>query len=448
MYELKTKKHRFSYTQIIALSFIGVILVGAFLLCLPISSTTREWPPPLDAVFTATSATCVTGLIVYDTFTHWSLFGQVVILVLIQIGGLGFMTIMSLFAIVTHKHISLHKRRLIMQSTGNIQLGGVLTLVHKIIIGTVIFETAGAIILAFRFCPEMGFGEGLFNAFFHSISAFCNAGFDLMGKYEQFSSFTHFRSDIVVQGVLMLLIIIGGIGFFVWSDILKCGRHVSQYTLHTKMVLSTTFVLVFGGGALFFFLEKDGALAGLPLGEQLMGALFQSVTTRTAGFNNIDQSSLTSGGVLSIVFMLIGGSPGSTAGGIKTTTILVVLLNAIAAIRGRDDSVIFKKRISDDTVRQANAITAIYIMAVIAATIVIMALESVGLEQALFETSSAIGTVGVTMGMTPTTCAASRIILALLMFIGRVGGLSFVLVFSTERANPDIQRPTEKVMVG
>lgn len=446
--KFKLKKIKLSNTKIIVLSFIFVIFIGTFLLCLPASSASGDWTSPIDAAFTATSATCVTGLVVYDTFTHWSLFGKFVILALIQVGGLGFMTLITLVALVTHKHLSLHKRQLIMQSTGNNYLSGVMTLVKKIFFGTVIFESAGTILLAFRFCPMMGFWEGLFNALFHSISAFCNAGFDLMGKYEQFSSFTLFRDDLLVQGVLMSLIIIGGIGFFVWSDIMKCGKHFKQYSLHTKMVLVSTVFLLLVGWIGFFFLEIDGALAEYPLNEQILGALFQSVTTRTAGFNTIDQSELTGGGVLSIVLMLIGGSPGSTAGGIKTVTVLVTLLSAIATVSGREHATIFKKRISPETVQQATAITAIYIVLVIISTIAIMKLEAIDLEQALFETSSAIGTVGITMGMTPTICAASKIILMLLMFIGRVGGLSFVIAFSTEKVKPDIQRPTEKVMIG
>lgn len=444
----KLKKFKLSNRKLIVLSFIAVITVGAVLLCLPIASASGEWTPPLDAFFTATSATCITGLVVYDTYTHWSLFGKFVILALIQIGGLGFMTIISLFSIVTNKHLSLHKRQLIMQSAGNIQLSGAMSLVRKVLLGTLLFEGAGTLLLSFRFCPMMGFWEGLFNAFFHSVSAFCNAGYDLMGKYEPFSSLTVFRDDFFVQAVIMALIVIGGIGFFVWSDILKCGRRIKQYTLYTKMVLISTAFLLLVGWIGFFILEIDGALAEYPLNEQILGALFQSVTTRTAGFNTVDQSELTGGGILSIVWMLIGGSPGSTAGGIKNVTVFVILLSAVATVSGRDSCTIFKKRISDDTVRQAYAITIIYIVLLIISTIIVMDLEMLPFEEALFETSAAISTVGLTMGNTPTVCTTTKIILMLLMLIGRVGGLSFVLAFSAEKAKPDIQRPTEKVMIG
>ena len=358
------------------------------------------------------------------------------------------MTILSLFALVANKHLSLHKRQLIMQSAGNIQLSGVTSLIQKILIGTIIFEGIGTILLAFRFCPMMGFGEGLFNAFFHAVSAFCNAGFDLMGKYEAFSSLTLFYDDLFVQIVVMSLIIIGGIGFFVWSDVLKCGKHFKQYTLYTKMVLISSSFLLIVGWISFFFLEYDGALEGLTFNEKILASLFQSVTTRTAGFNTIDQSHLRGGGVLSIIWMLIGGSPGSTAGGIKNVTIFITIMSAIATISGKDSCTIFKKRVSDETVRQASAVTTIYIALLCIATIIIMKLETLEFEQALFETSAAITTVGLSMGMIQTAGTMTKILVMLLMFIGRVGGLSFILAFSAEKAKPDIQRPTEKVLIG
>lgn len=448
-YALKIKRRKFSYTQLIVLSFLGVMLVGAFILCLPISSAAREWTDPLDAFFTATSATCITGLAVLDTYTHWSLFGQIVILLLIQIGGLGFMTIMTLFAFITHRRISLHQRKMLMQSAGNYQLDGVMSLIKKILIGTGIFEGAGALLLAFRFIPLMGFWEGLYNAIFHSVSAFCNAGFDLMGKYGQFSSLTTFRDDPYVQIIIMSLIVIGGVGFFVWSDLLKCKFHMKKYTLHTKIVLTTTVFLLVTGALGFFFLEKDASMADLPLWERILASVFQSVTTRTAGFNTVDQMALSEGGsMLSIVLMLIGGSPGSTAGGMKTTTTLIVFLNIIATMRNRDDIHVFKKRIHDETVKQAAAIAGIYMILAIAVSAIIVAYEPVDLEHVLFEVSSAIGTVGITMGITTMLSSFSHILLMVLMFVGRVGGLTFALAFSTESMVADIQRPRERVLVG
>ncbi len=446
---LRIKKRKLGYTQLIVLSFLGVIIVGALILCLPISSAAREWTSLLDALFTATSATCVTGLVIVDTYTYWSLFGQIVILLLIQIGGLGFMIIMTLFAFITHRRITLHQRKLLMQSSGNYQLNGVMSLIQKILLGTLIFEGAGAILLAVRFIPRMGLWEGLYNAIFHAVSAFCNAGFDLMGKYGQYSSLTTFRDDPMVQIVVMALIVIGGVGFFVWSDLLKCKHHFQKYTLHTKIVLVMTVFLILSAAIGFFILERNASMKELSLGGQILASLFQSVTTRTAGFNTIEQTALSDGGgMLSIILMLIGGSPGSTAGGMKTTTILIVLLNIAANIRNRDGIEIFKKRIDDETVKQAAAITGIYMILTIMMATVIVAVEPAKLEHVLFEVSSAIGTVGVTMGLTPSLSSFSHVILMLLMFVGRVGGLTFALAFSTESVIPDIRRPREKILVG
>jgi len=445
---LRSKKRRFGSMRVIALSFLCVILVGSLLLMFPFASREGVWTHPLDAFFTATSATCVTGLFLFDVYTHWSLFGQIVILVLIQIGGLGFMTIMALFAFFSKRQMNLHKRQIFMKSIGNIHLGGVMSLTRNIFIGTFLFETVGAILLAFRFCPMMGFWEGVFNAIFHSISAFCNAGIDLMGKYGEFSSFSYFYDDFYVQSILMILIIVGGIGFFVWSDVLKHGRQLSNYTLHTKIILFTTVGLIVFGWLAFFLLERDGALAGLTLGEKILCSLFQSITTRTAGFVTVDQSELTGGGVLTIILMLIGGSPGSAAGGIKNVTTFVVLLSAITTIRRKDGCIVFKKKISEETVHQANAIAIIYISLLIFCSMAIMQWESVDMERALFEVTAAISTTGISMGMTPSIGTATKILLALLMFIGRVGGFSFVLVFAEGKRAPDIQRPTEKVLVG
>lgn len=444
---MKKYRYRLTYTQSIAIGFVLMILVGAFLLSLPVSSRTREWTPFLDSLFTSTSATCVTGLVVYDTYTHWSFFGQIVLLFMIQIGGLGFMTLMCFFAIVTKKHMSLHQRKLVMQAAGHVQLGGVITLVRKILIGTFLFEGVGMVLLATRFCPKMGFWEGLYNALFHSVSAFCNAGFDLMGRYSKFSSLTVFHSDLVVQGVIMSLIVIGGIGFFVWTDIWKWGLNFKRYALHTKMVLSMTIFLILFGWTAFFVLEYNGALAELTLGEKILNALFQSVTTRTAGMNTFDLAPMRGGLVLSVVLMLIGGSPGSTAGGMKTTTVLITLLSAIATITGKKSVTIFKKRIGDETIKQAGAILSIYLALILTATVLLVAIEPVTMSEAIFEVTSALGTVGLSTGITPTLSMFSKIILMLLMYAGRVGGYTFVLIFATERARPDVERPVEKVLV-
>ncbi len=441
-------KYRLSYTQLIAMSFLAVILVGALLLCLPIASRTGTPTSFTDSLFTAVSATCVTGLVVVDTYTHWSLFGQLVLLVLIQIGGLGFMTVLGFVSMVMKKRISLHQRKLVMQAAGHVQLGGVMTLVKKIFIGTFACEGVGALFLAIRFCPMMGLWEGLYNAVFHAVSAFCNAGFDLFGKYGPFSSLTTFRSDYLVQTVIMTLVILGGLGFFVWTDVVKCRFRFKRYALHTKMVLATTAVLILGGAGAILATEYHGALEGLSIGEKLFCALFQSVTTRTAGMNAIAQENMSGGLVVSIVLMLIGGSPGSTAGGIKTTTILVTLLSCAATIRGKRSATIFKKRIGDDTVKQASAIVTIYVFLFVTATILLMSFEGISYAMAAFEVASAVGTVGLTLGITPTLSLGSEMVLAFLMFVGRVGGFSFVLAFAVEKANPAMERPVEKVLIG
>ena len=444
---MKKHRYRLSYTQSIAIGFLLMILVGAFLLSLPISSRERVWTPFLDSLFTSTSATCVTGLVVYDTYTHWSLFGQLVLFGLIQIGGLGFITIMCLFSILAKKHVSLHQRKIIMQAAGHIQLGGVMTLVRQLLIGTFLLEGIGAVFLAIRFCPKMGFWEGLYNAIFHSVSVFCGAGFDLMGKYQQFSSLTLFQSDYMVQGVMIVLIILSGVGFFVWTDILNHGLNVKRYALHTKLVLFVTTVLILFGWVSIFILEYNGALADLSLPDKIMAALFQSVTTRTAGMNTIDQGMMTGGLVLSVVLMAIGGSPGSTAGGMKTTTVLITLLSAIATISGKKSVTIFKKRIGDETIKQAGAILSIYLVLILTATVLLVAIEPVTMSEAVFEVTSALGTVGLSTGITPTLGAVSKIVLMLLMYAGRVGGYTFVLIFATEKSRPDVERPVEKVLV-
>lgn len=443
------KLKRLSSAQIIALGFITVIIAGAFLLMLPASSKNGEWTPPLDAIFTATSATCVTGLIVFDTFTHWSIFGQIVILTLIQIGGLGFLTVIAMFSFFARRKIQLHERKLLMQSAGTMHLGGITTLIRKILIGTAIFEASGAILLAIRFCPQYGFGKGLYNAVFHSISAFCNAGFDLMGKNEQFSSLVSYDDDPLVCLTISALIIIGGIGFLVWSDIAKNRFRFRDYSLHSKIVLTSTFLFIVLGWVFFFFTEKNASMSGMSLGSRMLNSFFQSVTTRTAGFNTIDQTALSDSGLAAtMILMLVGGSPGSTAGGIKTTTVAAIILSTIASVKNHSGVTAFKKRIDDRIIRQACAIITIYAGAAFIASVVIAATEPVGLPGAMYEVVSAIGTVGLSRGVIPSFGIASKMILAALMYAGRIGGLSFALVFFENRQPVELTRPTEKIIVG
>lgn len=440
---------KLTYTQIIVLSFLLVILVGTLLLCLPVSSADGTFTPPLNAMFTATSATCVTGLIVYDTFTHWSLFGQIVIISMIQIGGLGFLVFISMFSVFLKKKIGVYERRLLMQAEGNIRLSGAVVLLKRIVRGTFTFEAIGAIILAFRFCPKMGLAEGIFNAIFHAISAFCNAGFDLMGKYKQFSSLSTFAEDPVVMITIMSLVVIGGIGFLVWSDIVTLKTKVKKYSLHTKIALSTTAILLIGSTLSFLLLEYNGVLKDFSFFDKIINASFLAVSPRTAGFNTVDLSALSSGSeVITDLLMLIGGSPGSTAGGLKTTTFAVLILSTIAAARHDTHPQIFKRRLPDDALSQATAIFTIYVVVSLVAVVIVSTLEKCDVMTAAFEVISAIGTVGATKGLTPTLCGASKLIIMGLMFGGRVGGLSLMLSLAEKRENIPLDRPSEKILIG
>lgn len=434
--------------QIIVIVYLLLILLGAFLLCMPFSSRSGEFTPFINAVFTATSATCVTGLVVYDTFTYWSGFGQAVILVLIQIGGMGFMTIMTLFSLSFRGKLSLFATTLFLESTGNKRLGGVVGLLRQIALGTVIFELLGTILLSIRFVPIFGWGEGIYNALFHSISAFCNAGFDLMGKYGEFSSLTPFVGDWLVNFTIMFLIIMGGLGFLVWSDILHCKMRWKRFTFHTKIVLSYTFVLIVVGAVLFYALEHDHSLSGLNGQETFLASLFQSVTPRTAGFNTVNLAELSSGGnFLVSILMLIGGSPGSTAGGMKTTTLAVLLISIISTVKKKNVSV-FKHRLQDDASEQATAIIGMYAIAIILSTIVICAAENFGLTDITFETISAVGTVGLSVGITASLSTVSKLMLMLLMFAGRVGMVTLVMIFAKKNAVAPLARPKEKIIIG
>lgn len=446
---VKTRNMLLTYTQIIALGFFIIILIGAVLLSLPIASNSGVATPFLNSIFTAVSATCVTGLVIYDTFTHWSIFGQVVILILIQVGGLGFMTIVTFFSIFLKRRIGLKERRLLMESASTLKIGGIVALIKKILFRTFIFESLGTVFLAIRFCPEMGFKRGIYNSLFHSVSAFCNAGFDLMGKYGQFTSLTRYSGDIIINLTIISLVVIGGIGFFVWDDVTNNRLNFKKYQLHTKIVLTTTGFLIISGAILFFLFERSYSFAGMNTKEMVLASLFQSVTPRTAGFNTIDISGLSeSGNLLTIILMIIGGSPGSTAGGIKTTTLMVLILGTISSAKHTGNLSIFKRRLEDNALKRASSIAVIYIFASIISAMLICATQSFSLEQALFEVFSAAGTVGLSTGITPSLSSLSKIVVMFLMFGGRVGGLSIALVFAEKREVIPITRPVEKIIIG
>ena len=445
------REHKFkpTYTQFIAFGFLCIIIVGGLLLTFPFASAAGTWTPLLDAMYTATSATCVTGLVVYDTFTHWSLFGQIVILLLIQVGGVGFMTVITLFSILMKRQISLHERKLIMQSAGTFKVGGVVQLIKQVALATFIIEGIGACLLAIRFVPELGWATGLYYAVFHSISAFCNAGFDLMGRFESFSSLTRYVFDPIVNLTIVALIVVGGLGFIVWNDISTHKLHFKRYQLHSKIVLSMTGSLLVIGTVLFFLFEYNDTQAGMNFSQRLLASFFESATPRTAGFNTTPISALSdSGSLLTMFLMFIGGNPGSTAGGIKTSTFLVLIMSIGAACRHSSNITLFKRNLEDGVARQAAAIATIYLLAIMISTMIISAIEPFSLKEILLETVSAAGTVGLSAGITPSVSIATKLICMFLMFGGRVGGLTLALVLAEKRIYVPIERPIEKILIG
>ena len=434
--------------QVIALSYASVILVGALLLFLPISSKTGEVTNFIDCLFTATSATCVTGLVIYDTYLHWTLFGQIVIILMIQLGGIGFMTIMTLFAGFIKKQLSLKDKNLFAFSNGN-ELSDTRKIIKKIIIGTFLLEGIGAIILSTQFIPDLGVARGIFASIFHAISAFCNAGFDILGNFGEFSSLAHYLNNYVVLITLCLLIFIGGLGFLVWDDLIEKKFKFSKLSLHSKIVLSTSFILLFGGAISLFFAEYNHTLSGLSIPQKINASLFLSVTPRTCGYSLVNQAELSEcGRFITVLLMRIGGNPGSTAGGAKTTTIVVMVFSVVANFRQKNSITLFKKQLEPTVTMQSVAIFTTYIMAIVVGSILLCAVEPVLMKEAIFEVVSAIGTVGLTMGITPMLSAFSEIVLILLMFGGKVGMITMIMLFAQKHTSVPLERPTEKIIVG
>ena len=440
----QTGIHNRNSFRVISLGFMALILTGALLLMLPISSCDGSVTPFADTLFTAISASCVTGLVVRDTATHWSLFGQAVILVMIQIGGMGVITIGLTITRLAGKKIGLWFRGMMQDSISAPNVGGILQLTKFILKMTAIFELAGAVLLAPVFCMEFGFFRGLWYALFHSVSAFCNAGFDLMGVKEPFSSLTSYGGDIYVNTVIMLLIIIGGIGFLTWDDIARHKFRFRQYRLQTKTVLVTTGIIILAPAVFFFFAEY----ADEPLTERVLHSMFQSVTARTAGFNTADLSKMSeSGTMIMTVLMLIGGCSGSTAGGMKISTVAVLFLAAVSVFRRKNDVEAFRRRIPADTIRTAGAILFMYLALSLSGAIAISTADSQPFMSCMFETGSAIGTAGLTVGITTSLSLPSHIILMILMFAGRVGGLT--LIYAAFASPAEASRlPQEKITVG
>ncbi len=446
---LLKKIKNLSGMQLIAFGFFLLILCGALLLMLPISSRNGSATPFMTALFTATSATCVTGLILADTYTQWSTFGQIVILSLIQIGGLGFITIGTAVSMILRRKIGLKQRGWIKESFNVLDIGGVVRLIRLVLKGTLLFEGIGAIVLAIRFFPQMGLAQSIYYGIFHSISAFCNAGFDLMGRYEQFSSFTAYYDDPVVCFTICALILIGGIGFIVWSDIAEHKWHFRKYALQTKMVLSASFVLVFGGALLFYFIEGNRLYADMSTTGKICSAFFSAITPRTAGFNTTDTGALSEGGkLLTIILMFIGGGSGSTAGGVKMATIFVLLLHLRSTLTRSMGTNIYGRRIDDATVTKAAALLCTYLFCSLAATLAICSMQNFAIGDTLFEVVSAICTVGMSTGITSELNLASQMIIAFLMYIGRLGSLSFALSFTDHKKTAHIMQPIEHINIG
>lgn len=442
---MKRTRHLFSSAQIISLGFAAVILLGGFLLTLPPATRDGQGAPFPDALFTAVSAVCVTGLVVRDTAAYWSGFGQAVILILIQIGGMGVVTCAAALFALAGQRITLRQRGTMQEAISAPRLGGIVRLTGFILLTTAAAELLGAVLLSIPFCREFGAPRGLWYGLFHAVSAFCNAGFDLMGERTPFSSLTAFPAQPLINTVIMLLIITGGIGFMTWDDVKTHRLDLRRYRMQSKVVFTATLFLLLLPAAYFYFFE----FASLPPDDRFWGSLFQSVTARTAGFNTLDLSRMSEGGQgIMILLMLVGGAPGSTAGGMKVTTLAVLLSTAVSVFRRREDTVFFGRRIEEGTVRGAAAILTLYLALFLGGGFLISRIEGLPLLPCLFETASAVGTVGLTLGLTPGLGRVSHSILIVLMYCGRVGALTLVFAALSGSRPAPARLPAEKMMVG
>ena len=438
-------QNKLSSFQIIILGFAGVIVLGALLLMLPISTQNGAVTPFSKTLFTATSAVCVTGLIVFDTASYWSGFGQLIILIMIQIGGLGVISVASFLSMLAGRKISLMQRQTMQNALSAPQMGGIVKLTRFIFLVSFAIEGIGALLLMPVFMTKYGI-RGIWMAVFHSVSAFCNAGFDLMGNQTgQYSSLTSFAGSGYVTLVICLLIMIGGIGFLTWKDIAVKKPRFKEYSMQTKVILVTTAILIVIPAVFFFFSD----FANEPLKDRICMSVFQAVTPRTAGFNTADLNKMSDAGrSVMMLLMLIGGSPGSTAGGMKTTTIAVLFANAIAVFRKRQNANCYGRRIDDSTVKNASAILFMYVFFSMLSAIIISITDGISMQMGMFETFSAIGTVGLTLGITPTLSAVSRFVLILLMFFGRVGGLTIIYAAFSQKDASTLKYPMENITVG
>ena len=448
-------KRKLSTTQMIMLSFLGLILLGSILLALPVSAAGEKAVPYLDALFTATTATCVTGLVTLPTVSTWSTFGHIVILCLIQIGGLGVITIISAVMIMLHKRMGFGNRLLLQDAFNLNSLSGVFRFVKRVMIGTFLVEGIGALLYMLVFVPEFG-ARGIWISLFTSISAFCNAGIDIIGE----NSLCGYATNPIINLVTGLLIILSGIGYVVWWDVIQTSRKAAgkhrkifrNLTLHSKIAISTTLILILGGGTLIFLLEyqNPATIGGLPLFDKIQVALFQSVTTRTAGFASVPQQNLTNASsILCLLLMFIGGSPVGTAGGIKTVTIAVLVVSALATIQNKNEVTLFDRNISKQAVNKAVAVTAMSFGIVFVSTMLLSAVTDADSLDILYETVSATATVGLTRDLTPHLNSAGKAIIIGTMYLGRVGPISLALALNSNSKKTNIIRnPTEEISVG
>ncbi|WP_040952978.1 TrkH family potassium uptake protein [Gorillibacterium massiliense] len=437
--------------QILVLGFAGIILLGGFLLTLPMSSATGNHTPFIDALFTATTSTCVTGLVTVDTGTHWSELGHVIILLLIQVGGLGFMTMATLIAMVFRKRISLRERLVLQEALNQNSMEGIVRLIRKVFIYAISIEAAGALLLAIRFSYDMPLGQAIWFGIFHGVSMFNNAGIDLFGmKTGPFSSLTSYVSDPLVNIVVMLLIILGGIGFIVISDVIEYPKR-RKLSLHTKVVLTaTTFLIVFGALVIFIFeFNNERTLQPLSPGGKILAAFFQSVTPRTAGANTIDLGGMRQASqFFTVILMFIGASPGSTGGGIKTTTFTIIVGAMVAMIRGKEDIVLFRNRLAKDRINKAITLTFLALFLVLGVSMVLSTTEDRQFLAILYEVTSAFGTVGLTMGITPSLTMVGKIMIIVMMFIGRLGPLTLAYALQPKPEKELFRYPEGKITIG
>lgn len=445
---MKRKTIPLSPNRTIALGFLTIILAGALLLMLPCANRSGHGLSFLDSLFTATSATCVTGLVVADTWTQFNLLGQIILLLLIQVGGLGYMTMMLQGSLLLGRKIGLKQRSLMMESISAQRLSDVLTLLRYILLGTAAIEGAGAVLLSIRFIPELGLARGIWYSVFHSVSAFCNAGFDLMGFREPYSSLTHYVYDPLVNLTACALVLLGGLGFLVWRDVWENGPRLRRYSLHSKLILTCTAILTAGGAILFWLAERDNVLAGMGPGRQALVSLFQAVSPRTAGFNTVDLAALTSGGgLLTIVLMFIGAGPGSTGGGVKITTVAVCLLTLSSYVRGRREVGAFNRRLDEEQIHRSAAAVTLYLALAMTGGFLLLAIQPFPLQDALFEVFSAMSTVGLSTGITRDLVPVNRLILIVMMYCGRIGSLSMMMALA-EHPQARVKDPVEHIIIG